>query len=66
MWRERDPIFSFEQRLVDADLVGRDEIEAVWAELRDDIDEAIAFAEESPLPTQDQIMADVYTEAARP
>ncbi len=66
VWRERDPIFSFEQRLVDADLVGRDDIEAVWAELRDDIEEAIAFAEESPLPTQDQIMADVYTEAVRP
>ena len=66
VWRERDPIFSFEQRLVDADLVGRDDIEAVWAELRDDIDEAIAFAEESPLPTQDQIMADVYTETVRP
>lgn len=66
LWKERDPIFSFEQRLVEGDLVSAGDIEAVWAELRADIDTAIAFAEDSPLPTVDQIMADVYTEMVTP
>jgi len=60
-WKERDPIFSFEQRLIDAEIVTADDLEAVWAEQRADIDDAIAFAEDSPLPTSDQILADVYT-----
>lgn len=62
LWKERDPIFSFEQRLIDGELVNAADIEAVWAELRADIDTAIQFAEDSPLPTQDQILADVYTQ----
>lgn len=61
LWKERDPIFSFEQRLIDAGLVTAADIEAVWATLRADIEAAIAFAEESPLPTRDQILTDVYT-----
>jgi TPP-dependent pyruvate/acetoin dehydrogenase alpha subunit len=34
----------------------------VWSALRADIEDAIAFAEASPLPAPDQILADVYTE----
>ena len=33
----------------------------VWAELRADIDDAIQFAEDSPLPDPDQLLVDVYT-----
>jgi TPP-dependent pyruvate/acetoin dehydrogenase alpha subunit len=61
LWKERDPIFSFEQRLLDAGVVVASDIEAVWEELRADIDTAIQFAEDSPLPTIDQILTDVYT-----
>ena len=60
-WKERDPIFSFEQRLIDAEVATATEFEEVWADVRTDIDAAITFAEESPVPTSDQILADVYT-----
>ena len=60
-WKERDPIFSFEARLVELGTAGPADIEAVWAELRADIDAAIAFAEASPLPELDQLMVDIYT-----
>ncbi|MGD9999183.1 MAG: thiamine pyrophosphate-dependent dehydrogenase E1 component subunit alpha [Ilumatobacteraceae bacterium] len=60
-WKQRDPIFSFEERLIEIDTATADEIEHVWAGLRDDIAAAIAFAEESPLPDRDQLMADIYT-----
>jgi pyruvate dehydrogenase E1 component alpha subunit len=60
-WRERDPIFTFEERLIEMGTATRDDIDAVWAELRADIDTAIEFAENSPVPTPDQLLVDVYT-----
>jgi acetoin:2,6-dichlorophenolindophenol oxidoreductase subunit alpha len=61
-WKQRDPIFTFEERLIEHGHASAAEIEAVWEPLRADIDAAIQFAEESPLPTTDQIMVGVYTE----
>ncbi len=60
-WRERDPIFTFEERLIEMGTATRDDIDGIWAELRADIDTAIEFAENSPVPTPDQLLVDVYT-----
>ena len=60
-WRERDPIFTFEERLIEMGTATRDDIDGVWAELRADIETAIEFAENSPVPTPDQLLVDVYT-----
>lgn len=60
-WKERDPIFTFEDRMIETTSATRDEIDRVWAELRADIDEAIEFAESSPFPEADQLLVDVYT-----
>ena len=60
-WKERDPIFTFEDRMVDAGSATRDDFENVWAELRADIADAIQFAEDSPSPEPDQLLVDVYT-----
>ncbi|TFH20040.1 MAG: thiamine pyrophosphate-dependent dehydrogenase E1 component subunit alpha [Acidimicrobiales bacterium] len=65
-WRERDPIFSFEERMIETGTATRDDIDAIWAELRADIDTAIEFAEASPVPTADQLLVDVYTEMEVP
>jgi pyruvate dehydrogenase E1 component alpha subunit len=63
-WKRRDPIFTFEDQLVEHGFATRDAIDDVWAGVRADIEAAIAFAEESPLPTPDQMMVGVYTEVA--
>jgi pyruvate dehydrogenase E1 component alpha subunit len=60
-WRLRDPIFTFEERLIEVGTATRDDLDAVWAELRDDIEAAIEFAEASPLPDPAMVLADVYT-----
>jgi pyruvate dehydrogenase E1 component alpha subunit len=60
-WKERDPIFTFEDRMIETTSATRDEIDRVWAELRADIEEAIEFAESSPFPEADQLLVDVYT-----
>ena len=60
-WKLRDPIFTFEERLIEAGTASAAQIEAVWLELRADIEAAIVFADESPLPEADQLLVDVYT-----
>ena len=64
-WKQRDPIFTFEERLIELGTATGGEIEEVWAELRDDIATAISFAEESPSPEPDQLLVDVYTRMPR-
>lgn len=61
MWKQRDPIFTLEDRMIENKAATRDRFDAIWDELRADIDTAIAFADESPYPTPDQIMVGVYT-----
>jgi acetoin:2,6-dichlorophenolindophenol oxidoreductase subunit alpha len=59
-WKARDPIDVLEERMIGRG-VAKEELEGVWAKVRADIAEAIAFADASPVPTADQLTADVYT-----
>ncbi|MDA2966125.1 MAG: thiamine pyrophosphate-dependent dehydrogenase E1 component subunit alpha [Actinomycetota bacterium] len=61
VWKLRDPIFTFEDRMIENGVATRANFDDIWAELRADIDNAIQFAEDSPYPTPDQITVNVYT-----
>lgn len=61
IWKQRDPIFTFEDRMIENGVATRANFDDIWAELRADIDTAIQFAEDSPYPTPDQITVNVYT-----
>jgi TPP-dependent pyruvate/acetoin dehydrogenase alpha subunit len=63
-WKERDPIFSLEERMIATGVVTRDELDRTWDGLRADIEAAIAFADESPVPDADQLLIDVYSVSA--
>ncbi len=60
-WRERDPITSFERALLEGDIASQAEIDAVWAEVRAAIADAIEFAEASPFPAPEALLENVYT-----
>jgi acetoin:2,6-dichlorophenolindophenol oxidoreductase subunit alpha len=60
-WKKRDPIFMYEERLVEAGTATADEIELVWERFRADIATAIAFAEDSPFPHESNLLEDVYS-----
>ena len=63
-WKQRDPIFTFEVRMIENGVATREKVDEIWAELRQDIETAIQFADDSPYPTPDQIMVDVYTKSS--
>jgi len=50
--------------MIDSGTATAADFEAVWAELRADIEAAIEFADASPVPYADQLMTDVYTVTA--
>jgi pyruvate dehydrogenase E1 component alpha subunit len=60
-WKARDPITSFEQWLIDGGVASREDLDAVWAELRATIDAAVEFADQSPFPDESALVAGVYT-----
>ena len=62
-WREDDPIGVFERYLLNEEMAGSEELEAVDALVDQEIEEAVRFAEESPLPEPDQLFTDIYVEA---
>jgi TPP-dependent pyruvate/acetoin dehydrogenase alpha subunit len=59
--RTRDPIPMLEARLTEAGMASADQLRAVWDEVGVEVAEAITFAEESPLPDEDQLLTDVYS-----
>jgi len=59
-WQARDPITLFEQELARQKVLTPAAAEAVHGEIRKAVDEAIAFAESSPMPDADTLLEDVY------
>ncbi|MGI9595959.1 MAG: thiamine pyrophosphate-dependent dehydrogenase E1 component subunit alpha [Acidimicrobiales bacterium] len=60
-WKQRDPIDMLEARLPDLGVLTTEEIEAVHADVEAQIEEAIQFADDSPLPDGATLLDDVYT-----
>jgi TPP-dependent pyruvate/acetoin dehydrogenase alpha subunit len=61
-WRERDPIKLHSAWLKEQEVATEEEIEAVWADVTQAIDEALEFARESPYPEAKDLFADLYAD----
>ena len=61
LWKGRDPIPAFESRVTEAGLMTAEEIAAVHAEIGAEVDAAVQFGEESPMPEPSTLFEDVYT-----
>lgn len=59
-WKKKDPIETYEQRLLDQGAIERDELEALKAKVAQRIEAAAQFALESPYPSFDELTTDVY------
>ena len=63
--REHDPIQLFKQRLIEEGILSEEQFEAVSEEAKAEAEASAEFADESPLPTDEQIFEDVYFEVDR-
>lgn len=60
-WRERDPILKLRDTLEARGYLTPESVEQIEAEIHAEIEEAIAFAEESPEPPLDSLYENVYS-----
>jgi len=61
-WMAKDPIPRMVSYLLDSDILTEKEIEGIDEEISKELEEAIKFAEESPLPSLESIVEDIYTD----
>jgi acetoin:2,6-dichlorophenolindophenol oxidoreductase subunit alpha len=59
-WVAKDPIPRLAAKLVEAGIATQAELDAIAAKLHDAVEEAVAFAEKSPLPEPSELLEDVY------
>jgi len=62
-WREDDPIGILERHLLEEGLATKDELEEIDNAVEQLVEEAVTFAEESPLPEPEALFEDIYVEA---
>lgn len=60
--RKFDPVAKLEAKLIGEKVLTPDEVREIKQRVQAEIDEAVNFAEESPLPKVDEILEDVYCE----
>ena len=59
-WEAKDPIRRLLDRMLDAGWTDRDEVSGFYAELREEVDQAIRWAEASPFPDPKTLTDNVY------
>ncbi len=59
-YREHDPLTSFARQAVDRKLLSKADVERFDKEAQAAVEDAIAFAEKSPLPAPEDALTDVY------
>ena len=61
-WRKIDPILRFEDYMRAHELGNDDAFQHIQAEIKDEIDRAVEFARNSPEPSLDEVMTDIYAD----
>jgi pyruvate dehydrogenase E1 component alpha subunit len=59
-WRKRDPIETFAKRLEEEGILEEGERDKLDEEIVERVDEAVAFADDSPFPSPESLYDDVY------
>jgi len=60
-YRQRDPILLFQDRLEEAKVIAKKDVEAMEAEIDAVVEASVAFAEASPEPSLSTLYEDVYS-----
>lgn len=62
-WAAKDPILRLEKHMMETGIASREEIDATYARIRAEVDEAQAWAEQSPFPDPSELLTNVYEES---
>ena len=59
-WAEKDPVKRLRDKLLEIGMLSRYEAEKMEREVKERLEEAVKFAEESPFPAPEETLEDVY------
>lgn len=59
-WEKRDPVMLYEQKLLKEGVIDKTHVEQTDEEMKRIVDEALEFAENSPLPDPEEVATGVY------
>ena len=59
-WRERDPIGLLEKKLLEQGTLDEEKLDEIKSEVKETVDEAVKFADESEQPPIEELYTDVY------
>lgn len=59
-YRKRDALQSFAGRLVDAGIIAQNDVDGMVKRIETQIEDAVAFAEQSPEPSLSELYTDIY------
>ncbi len=62
-WRARDPILRLRRELIETEVLTEAQAADIEGQVTRRIEEAIAFAEASPVPPSEELLTDVYAES---
>ncbi|HMQ89003.1 MAG: pyruvate dehydrogenase (acetyl-transferring) E1 component subunit alpha [Lewinellaceae bacterium] len=65
-YMDRDPVKTTESRILENGIATEEEIQAIKDKIKEEINEAVRFAEESPLPDPEMLWEDNYSEPDYP
>ncbi len=61
-WMAKDPLPRMKKYILENELLSEEEINKIDQEIKEEMEKAIKFAEESPLPSLESIVEDVYAD----
>lgn len=61
-WLMKDPIPRYEEYLLENEIMAQEDVDALKSKVTEKVEEAVKFAEESPVPELDAVVQDVYTD----
>jgi pyruvate dehydrogenase E1 component alpha subunit len=62
-WKQRDPILIHKERLLEQGIATQQEIDRMEDEIKEQIQEAITFARESPYPEPSELFEDMFADS---
>lgn len=61
-WADVDPLEVFRDHVIEHELLTEEELNEILEESRKDVEEAIQYAQDSPIPAPESLLEDVFAE----
>jgi pyruvate dehydrogenase E1 component alpha subunit len=65
-WKQRDPVELIKDRILSQKIATEEELAAIDAKIKVQVEESVTFAEESPWPKPEEAFEDIYVQQDYP